>query len=369
MFSLVWIMPPRVMTQSASRPVAKSRGVGKGVWVGKGRSGRGPRRGNDKRVDELNGQGNDHGLRTNRGVEGVNGNVEGVNEGAPDFSMIIAQQLQNLLPAMLAQVGNQGNVGNQNGVNPDSEEVSTAELVSTAYDAKQLLEAVEKRFSGNAATRKTQRNLLKQQYENFTPPSSEMLDQTFNRLQNHVSHLEILDEKLSQEDVNQNIDDLYNNLKVYEPEVKGMSSLSSSTQNMAFVSSSNNNTSNTNGAVNTAQAVNIAHGVSIASTQVNVAYSINIDNLSDAIICSFFASQPNSSQLVHEDLQQIYPDDIFDKSKVECYNWHKMRHFAKECRAPRNQDNKNKESSRRIVPMETPTSTDLVSCDGLGGYD
>ncbi|GJX93986.1 hypothetical protein Tco_0348572 [Tanacetum coccineum] len=69
-------------------------------------------------VDELNGQRNDHGFGPNRGVEGVNGNVEGVNEGVggpPDFSTIIAQQLQNLLPTMLSQVGNQGNVGNQNG--------------------------------------------------------------------------------------------------------------------------------------------------------------------------------------------------------------------------------------------------------------
>ncbi|GKC69458.1 ribonuclease H-like domain-containing protein [Tanacetum coccineum] len=193
------------------------------------------------------------------------------------------------------------------------------------------------------------------------------------------------------------MDDLYNNLKVYEPEVKGMSSSSSSTQNMAFVSSSNNNTSSTNEAVNT------AHGVSTASTQVNAANSTNIDNLSDAVICAFFASQPNSPQLVHEDLQQIHPDDMeemdlrwqmamltmrarrflkntgrklivngnetigFDKSKVECYNCHKRGHFARECRAPRNQDNKNKESSRRSVPVETSTSIALVSCDGLGG--
>ncbi|GJR56052.1 hypothetical protein Tco_1406573 [Tanacetum coccineum] len=153
-------------------------------------------------------------------------------------------------------------------------------------DAKKLLEAVEKRFGGNATTKKTQRNLLKQQYENFTAPSSEMLDQTFDRLQKLVSQLELLDEKLLQEDVNQKLlrslspewnthavvwrnkanldtmsmDDLYNNLKVYEPEVKGISSSSSSTQNMAFVSSSNNNTSSTNEAVNT------AHGVSNAST-------------------------------------------------------------------------------------------------------
>ncbi|GJR83891.1 hypothetical protein Tco_0154676 [Tanacetum coccineum] len=130
----------------------------------------------------------------------------------------------------------------------------------------------------------------------------------------YALQLELLDEKLSQEDVNQKLlrslspewnthavvwrnkadldtmsmDDLYNNLKVYEPEVKGMSSSSSSTQNMAFVSSSNNNTSSSN------EAVNAAHRVTTASTQVNTAYSTNIDNLSDAVICSFFASQPNS---------------------------------------------------------------------------
>nr|GEV43511.1 ribonuclease H-like domain-containing protein [Tanacetum cinerariifolium] len=112
-----------------------------------------------------------------------------------------------------------------------------------------------------------------------------MLDKTFNRLQKLVSQLEILGEKILQEDVNQKLlrsllldwnthvvvwrnkadldtmsmDDLYNNLKEYEPKVKGMSSSSSGTQNMAFVSSSNNNTSSTNGAVNTAQAVNTAN--------------------------------------------------------------------------------------------------------------
>ncbi|GKB95873.1 hypothetical protein Tco_0982010, partial [Tanacetum coccineum] len=60
-------------------------------------------------------------------------------------------------------------------------------------DAKLLLEAVEKRFGRNATTKKTQRNLLKQQYENFTAPSSKMLDQTFDRLQKLVSQLELLD--------------------------------------------------------------------------------------------------------------------------------------------------------------------------------
>ncbi|GKD39866.1 hypothetical protein Tco_1260073 [Tanacetum coccineum] len=191
---------------------------------------------------------------------------------------------------------------------------------------------------------------LWKQYENFTAPSLEMLHQIFDRLQKLRNKADL--DTMS-------MDDLYNNLKVYKPEVKRMSSSSSSTQNMAFVSFSNNNTSSTNEAVNT------AHGVSTASTQVNAAYSTNIDNLSDAVICAFFASQPNSPQLVHEDLQQIHPDDIEEMD----LRWQMAMLTMRARRAPRNQDNKNKESSRRSVPVETSTSTALVSCDGLGGYD
>ncbi|GJY77020.1 ribonuclease H-like domain-containing protein [Tanacetum coccineum] len=275
-------------------------------------------------------------------------------------------------------------------------------------DAKSLLQAVEKRFGGNAATKKTQRNLLKQQYENFTASSSEVLDQTFDRLQKLISQLEIHGESISQEDVNQkflrslspewnthtivwrnkpeidtlSLDDLYNNLKIYELEVKGTSSSNTITKNLAFVSSNSTITS-------------------IQATAVN---STTIDNLSDVVICAFFASQPNSPQLDNEDLQQIHPDDLeemdlrwqmamlimmarkllkntrrmfsvngtetigFDKSKVECYNCHKRGHFPRECRAPRNQENRNIETTRRVVPVETTTSNALVSCDG-SGYD
>ncbi|GJU29878.1 hypothetical protein Tco_1173467 [Tanacetum coccineum] len=62
--------------------------------------------------------------------------------------------------------------------------------------------------------------------------------------------------------------------------------------------------SSTNGVVNT------AHGATTASTQATIVNSTTIDNLSDAVICAFFASQPNSPRLDNEDLQQIHPDDL-----------------------------------------------------------
>ncbi|GJW61958.1 putative ribonuclease H-like domain-containing protein, partial [Tanacetum coccineum] len=215
-----------------------------------------------------------------------------------------------------------------------------------------------------------------------------MLDQTFDRLQKLVSQLKLLGETISQEDVNQkqlrslspewnthvvvwrnktdldtmSMDDLYNNLKVYKPEVKWMSSSSISTQNMVFVSSSNNNNSSTNGAVSTTQAVNNANGVSAANTQVNAS---NVDNLSDAVIYDLEEMDlrwqmamltmrarrflKNTSRKLTINGNEFVD---FDKSKVECYNSHKNGHFAKECKAPRNQDYKNKESTRSTVPSD-----------------
>ncbi|GJT27760.1 ribonuclease H-like domain-containing protein [Tanacetum coccineum] len=59
---------------------------------------------------------------------------------------------------------------------------------------------------------------------------------------------------------------------------------------------------------------------------------------------------------------------VFNKSKVECYNCHKRGHFARECRALKNQENRNRENTRRVVPVETTASNALVSCDG-SSYD
>ncbi|GJV52470.1 hypothetical protein Tco_1448211 [Tanacetum coccineum] len=59
-------------------------------------------------------------------------------------------------------------------------------------DAKTMFAAIETRFGGNEATKKTQKTLLKQQYENFSASSTESLDSIFNRLQKIVSRLAIL---------------------------------------------------------------------------------------------------------------------------------------------------------------------------------
>ncbi|GJU66618.1 ABC-2 type transporter family protein [Tanacetum coccineum] len=130
------IMPPMMRTRSAGRPAAESLGGGTGKRVSRGGRGRRPREGNDERVNDLNGQGNDQGMGANEGVEGVNRNVEGANGDAPDFSTIIAQQLQNLLPAMLAQVSNQGNAGNHNGCNPKEYDGKEGVVVLTLWIEK-----------------------------------------------------------------------------------------------------------------------------------------------------------------------------------------------------------------------------------------
>ncbi|GJR36242.1 hypothetical protein Tco_1211926 [Tanacetum coccineum] len=177
-------------------------------------------------------------------------------------------------------------------------------------DAKTLFAAIQIRFGGNEATKKTQETLLKKMYENFSAPSTESLDSIFNRLQKIVSQLAILGENISQEDLNMkflrslpskcnthvvvwrnqpdldtmSFNDLYNNFKIVEQEVKGTASSSSNSQNMAFVPASTH--------------------VSTASTQISTA------NLCDDTVYAFLVSQPNGSQLVHEDLEQIHEDDL-----------------------------------------------------------
>ncbi|GJS35499.1 ribonuclease H-like domain-containing protein [Tanacetum coccineum] len=269
-------------------------------------------------------------------------------------------------------------------------------------DARTLWEAIKAKFGGNKESKKMQKTIMKQQYENFAASRSKGLDKIYDRFQKLISQFEIHGKVISQEDANLKLlrslplawnnialimrnkydlntlsmDDLYNNIKVYESEIKVQSSSSSNSQNVAFVSSEN--TSSTNEAVNT------AHEVSTASSQ-GQAFS---STYADDVMFSFFANQSNSPQLDTEDLEQIDTDDLeemdlkwqvamltirvkrflkktrrnlnfngketvgFDKKKVECYNCYGRGHFARECKALRNQGNRNRDAPRRNAPAE-----------------
>nr|GEV13338.1 hypothetical protein [Tanacetum cinerariifolium] len=94
------------------------------------------------------------------------------------------------------------------------------------------------------------------------------------------------------------MDDLNNNLKVYESEIKSQSNSSSNSQNVAFVSS--NDSSSTNETVNTAHSVYAASSNDQAFTT----------SYADDVMFSFFSNQSNAPQLDNEDLEQIDTDDL-----------------------------------------------------------
>ncbi|GJV50074.1 hypothetical protein Tco_1440286 [Tanacetum coccineum] len=215
-------------------------------------------------------------------------------------------------------------------------------------DAKTLMQAIENRFGGNTATKKTQKNLLKQQYENFVASSTKVIEQTYERLQKLISQLEMHEiETLS-------LDDLFNNLKAYESEVKGTSSSTTNSHNVAFLSSSSTNSAT--------RAVNTAQGVNTASTQGAADSSTTIENLSDAKI------HPNDLEEIDLRLNIVM---LTMRARRFLKNTGRKLDMANKERigAPKNQDNKNREPTRRTVPIEETTYNALVSqCDGFG-YD
>nr|GEW98215.1 retrovirus-related Pol polyprotein from transposon TNT 1-94 [Tanacetum cinerariifolium] len=153
------------------------------------------------------------------------------------------------------------------------------------------------------------------------------------RLQKLISQLEILGVSLSQEDINLN-------LKIYKAEVKSSSSASTSIQNIAFVSSSNTDSTN--------EPVSAAASVAAVSAKIPVSALLNVDTL-------------------RRNLRANGPTFMgFDMSKVECYNCHRKGHFVRECRFPKDtRRNGAAEPQRRNVPIETSTSNALLRDNAL----
>nr|GFA11521.1 hypothetical protein [Tanacetum cinerariifolium] len=261
-------------------------------------------------------------------------------------------------------------------------------------DAKTLFEAIQARFGGNDTTKKTQKTLLKQMYENFNAPSTKSLDFIFNRLQKIVSQLAILGENNSQEDLNMkflrilpaewntyvfvwrnkldldtmSFDNLYNNFKIVVQEVKKEQFSQTQAQDL--------------------QTWPFFPLLAVLMKLILVVFKLVLP--------------AHQSQLVHKDPEQIHKDDLeemdlkwqlallsirarryfqstgkniiinesdtagYDKKKVECFNFHKMGYFARECRSPKSQESRprNQDSSRKTVIMEDTSSKAMVAIDG-----
>nr|GEZ47176.1 hypothetical protein [Tanacetum cinerariifolium] len=148
------------------------------------------------------------------------------------------------------------------------------------------------------------------------------------------------------------LDDLYNHLKVYESEVQKKSEPNS--QNMAFISLAKHSRRNED--VNTAS-------VSTASTNVPTASAnIGVASISQDTACAYIASQSSGKKI------SIQVSNVvgFDKLKVECFNYHKMVHFVRECRAPRSQDRGRRDNYRQGSKVEEQAPKVLMAIDGVG---
>ncbi|GJT42065.1 putative ribonuclease H-like domain-containing protein, partial [Tanacetum coccineum] len=268
-------------------------------------------------------------------------------------------------------------------------------------NAKEILEAIRTRFGGNANSKKMQKAVLKQQFEAFTISSSEGLEKGYDRFQQLLSQLEAHGAEVSTEDANHkflrslppawsnlamimrtkpdvdtlSIDDLYNNLRVFEQELTSTSKPSASAQNVAFVSHSKSSTNKVKSGHTGAYS---AYTPSTSSN--NIPEREVPAGFADEVIYSLFVKQSKDLDLLHGDLEQIDDLDIeemdikwqiamiairmkkfykksgrrvridgnklvgFDKKKLECFKCHNTGHFARECTSKGTNDGKKRDS-------------------------
>ncbi|GJR78016.1 ribonuclease H-like domain-containing protein [Tanacetum coccineum] len=268
-------------------------------------------------------------------------------------------------------------------------------------DAKDIWEAIRTRFGDNVNSKKMQKAVLKQQFKAFTISSSEGLEKGYDRFQKLLSQLEAHGAEVSTEDANHkflrsfplawpnpamtmrtkpdvdtlSIDDLYNNLRVFEQELTSTSKLSASAQNVAFVSHSKSS----NNKVKSGHTG--PYSTYTPSTSSNNILEREVPaGFADEVIYSLFAKQSEDLDLLHEDLEQIDDVDIeemdinwqiamiairmkkfykktrrrvridgnkpvgFDKKKLECFKCHNTGHFARECTSKGTNDGKKRDS-------------------------
>nr|GEU70462.1 hypothetical protein [Tanacetum cinerariifolium] len=292
-------------------------------------------------------------------------------------------------------------------------------------DAKEMWKGIKSRFSGNDESKKMQSYLLKQEFESISVSNSKGLHKGYDMFQSLLSQLKNHGVGVSTEDANQkflrslpfswsqvslimrtkpgvdtlNFYDLYNNLRVFEYDIKGSTGSSSSTQNVAFISS--DNTSSTN-KVNTTYDVSTSFG--------HNSQKEGFSSYTDDLMYSLFANQSSGPQLDHEDLEQVDEFDLeemdlkwqvalistslkkfykktgrklyfdakepvgFDKRKVECFNYHNTRHFARECRSKGNQDSRRRDVGNTRYkardngkrPVKQDEHKAMVTIDGEG---
>ncbi|KAJ9550759.1 hypothetical protein OSB04_014804 [Centaurea solstitialis] len=301
---------------------------------------------------------------------------------------------------------------------------------STYTDAKSLWTALEKRFSGTKSTKRNQKAILKQQYENFTSLKNESMTQTFDRFNKLIGELATVDVKMDKDDVNRKflrslgeewtiytvsfrqgddledkeLEDLYNDLRIFEAEVEKKIRPIGYTHNTAFLSEnpSSFNTiafNNTTAAFNTTASETVSNVNSCSSQEIN----------EDTVLEAFLASHVKSS-LINDDLDQINADDLeemdikwqmamltlrmkrfirrtgrnnfdlkrgdkagFDKSNVRCYKCNEPGHFARECKGVATNNQNNGGGSAQAPRFNnrgshsTPSSSQaLVSQEGQG---